>query len=370
MELTNATALTAGYTLGIDPEAREHIVVAVKGTFVFPARDGDACERAEVQAPLVLSDVHWGAPGFSAPRYEVDFARRKPRCDVILNASAHAPDDRPAERVRVGAKVGSWSKILDVVGDRVWLDQAVRVAASAPLPFLRKRIAYDDAFGGVDDLDPDEATPEAYPANPVGRGWHRIRNRARIVGAPLPSVERPDDPVRAPWGDHAPAGFGIIARGWPARLRFAGTYDQAWIDEVFPFLPADFDDRHFQAAPEDQQIDPLRGGEEVVLANLTPEGRTRFRLPVLGVQVHFFRRRGGHETRQAMLDTLLIEPDERRLLLTWRASIPLRRDIFEIPEAVVGPRPRGWWRARTLGKTWYPSLGDLVRARRPERDAP
>jgi hypothetical protein len=363
MELLNATRMTAGYTLGMDPSAREHVVVAVKGAFDFPNLDGSVCRLADQQAPLVLADDYWGEPGFSAPRYEADFALRKPRCDVLLNASAHAPGARPAERVRVGVKIGAWSKVLDVVGDRVWLNQFVTFGASAPEPFLTKPITYDVAFGGVDDLDPDEAMPDAYAANPFGRGWHRVRNQSRIPGTPLPNTESPGEPVRSPWGAYAPVGLGIIARGWPARLRHAGTYDQAWIDDVFPFLPADFDERYFQAAPEDQQIGCPRGGEEVVLVNLTPEGRTRFRLPSLDMPVVFFRK-GGQEERAAVLDTIVIEPDARRALLTWRASLPLRRDIFEVPEAVVGRMPRGWWRARRLGKTYYRSLDELVRAKR------
>ena len=36
MELTNATRMVAGYTMGTDPSAREHIVVVVKGTFRLP----------------------------------------------------------------------------------------------------------------------------------------------------------------------------------------------------------------------------------------------------------------------------------------------------------------------------------------------
>jgi hypothetical protein len=30
----------------------------------------------------------------------------------------------------------------------------------------------------------------------------------------------------------------------------AGTYDEHWLNETRPFLPADFDDQYFQAAPQ------------------------------------------------------------------------------------------------------------------------
>ena len=50
-----------------------------------------------------------------------------------------------------------------------------------------------------------------------------------------------------------------MGRGWPGRIEYGGTYDQNWIDNVFPFLPADFDDRYYQMAPPDQQTDPPAG---------------------------------------------------------------------------------------------------------------
>jgi hypothetical protein len=45
----------------------------------------------------------------------------------------------------------------------------------------------------------------------------------------------------------------------------------------------------------------------------------------------------------------------------------LRKNIFEVAQVVAGRMPRGWYRARNLGKTYYPSLGELVNIRRAER---
>jgi hypothetical protein len=165
-------------------------------------------------------------------------------------------------------------------------------------------------------------------------------------------------------------GFGPIGRNWAARYPFAGTYDQDWLDKTFPFLPQDFDERYYQAAPEDQQIDCPRGGEEVQLLNLTPSGRTRFFLPTVAVPVVFFRKNAEPEHRQAVLDTIVIEPDLGRLLLTWRASVALRRNMFEVSQVLVGSMSRAWWRARELGKTYYPSIGALVRSQREEQEEP
>lgn len=361
VHILNGTPFATAYATALDVAAREHLVLVIKGTFRFPEREGAPLEPAEEQQEPVLADVHWGEPGHSPPRQEAEFARFKPRCDLLVNGTGWAPGGRPAERVKVGVACGPVRKLIEVVGDRHWRQAGATVGPSAPAPFLSLPLTYTRAFGGVDDADPEEAQPLAYAANPFGRGWHRVANQGRILGRPLPNLEHPGEPVSVPWGTYRPAGLGIRARSVPERLRFAGTYDQRWIDEVFPFLPADFDERYHQAAPEDQQLPWPAGGEEVVLLNLTPEGRMRFTLPVVELPVVFLRRDGSRVEQRPVLDTILVEPDARRVCLTWRTSLPLRRDLFEVPEAVVGPMSRAFWRARELGKTYLPSLSALDR---------
>ena len=120
MELVNATRMTVGYNTGLEPSARELLVVVVKGTFQLPRAPDERLRLAGEQLPLVMADTFTGEPGFSAPRYEVDFAPRKRRCDVLLVGSAHAPDARPVVRVQVGLRVGAMTKTFSVVGDRHW----------------------------------------------------------------------------------------------------------------------------------------------------------------------------------------------------------------------------------------------------------
>ena len=140
---------------------------------------------------------------------------------------------------------------------------------------------------------------------------------------------------------------------------WAGTYDQKWLDDVFPFLPADFDERYFQSAPEDQQTEYLRGGEEIELVNLTPAGNTRFRVPKLNMPVEFAARAGGQVEQMGVIDTLIIEPDDNRFSVVWRTSYPLRRNIFEVIQIVTGRMTPGWYRARACGKAYRGSLKKL-----------
>ena len=366
MDLLNATKMQAAYTLGVEPSGREHLVVVVKGTFAFPA-PGEEPKLAEEQDPFVYADTFTGEAGFSAPMDESDFAFRKPRCDVLLNGRAYAPGGRPAERVTVGLKVGAMGKVFDVVGDRVWSATPLKTQPEPAEPFTAMPITYDRAFGGQDTAHPDPARHSAYTANPVGRGYHRETANEFVDGRPLPNTEERERPVAAPGGPYRPMSFGPIGRGWQPRLGDAGTYDQAWLDDVFPFLPADFRDDYYQAAPGDQRIPYPEGGEDVMLFNLTPEGRVGFKLPRLDLPVVFFLKTYEKEETRAVADTIVIDAEARRFVVCWRASRPLKRNIFEVVQVLAGTMPRGWWRARELGKTYYPSLAEMAAAKK--RDA-
>ena len=144
--------------------------------------------------------------------------------------------------------------------------------------------------------------------------------------------------------------FGVIARSWEPRYKLAGTYDQNWIDNVFPFPPADFNNAYYQAAPIDQQINFLQGNEVVELTNLTPQGRTVFRLPKKQIPVTFFFKKGGKEEKQAVADTLVIEPDLQRFTITWRVNLPLRKSIFEVIKVLA---------VNTGEKRWRQSMEDV-----------
>lgn len=366
MHLLNATKMQAGYTLGMQPDGRELLVVVVKGTFLIP-RPGQPAELAPDQEKLVEADVFTGEPGFSAPLYESDYAPRKPRCDVLLNGSAYAPNGYPTERVRVGIRVGSMTKVFDVVGNRVWQEVMATVTSSRPEPFTVMPISYDNAFGGMDNSHPDPARHRTFLANHAGKGFFHNLDTHVYSGKPLPNTEDPHEPITTPNGKYRPQAFGPVGRAWDPRPRFAGTYDQNWIDNVFPFLPADFDERYYQAAPADQQIDYLRGGEQVTLYNLMPQERVDFRLPTVSFPVRFYLKNGEESEESAVTDTLIIEPDQKRFMMVWRVVRPLKRNMFEVAQVLAGEMPTGWYRARAVGKTYYPSLQALVAERSLER---
>lgn len=361
MRFTNVSELPASWTLGFRRDGRELLVVIVKATYTLPANGAEVVLHDQ-QVPLVDADDFSGEPGLSAPLHESDYAHGKPGCDVLLLGSAHAPDGRPATRCPVGLKVGPLLKQFMVVGPRCWQKGVIGVSSSAPQPFTQLPISYDVAFGGTDRTDEADGVTYTYPTNPVGRGyWQRLQN---IDQQPLPNTEALNQSIDSPKGEYPPQALSPIGRSWLPRWRYAGTYDQQWIENIAPLWPEDFDERYFQAAPPDQVIPYPQGGEEVVLKNLTPDGLRSFRLPTRAMPITFIPYRGCDVTKAASVDTIVIEPDAGRFSLTWRCSLALGRSVFDVQEVIAGEMQKEWHRSRRFpGKTYYASLADAVRAR-------
>lgn len=363
MDIVNKTNLQANWTMGFDRDGRELVIVAVKATFTMPDRERDEPVLAEEQVPLTESDVFTGEPGYSATLYESDYAHRKPKCDVLLNGSAYAPGGKPTDRVTVSLRVGAMTKSFDVLGNRVWKRGILLVTPTDPEPFALMPISYNHAFGGVDRSQEDPLKHRWYPTNHAGVGYHEYLDPEHVDNKPLPNTEEPGRPVTDPRGKYKPMAFGPIGRAWKPRSKHAGTYDQKWLDEKAPFWPDDFDYRYFQAAPEDQQIPYPNGGEDVVLTNLTKQGLTRFRLPKIEMPIVVVPAQGREYEAQAKVDTVLIEPDQQRFMLTYRATLPMARSCFDIDQTIVGEELRTVRRTRRGdSKRHYANLAEMIKA--------
>lgn len=357
MEILNQTPFDTQFTMGMDKTGREYLSLVVKGTFAFPEEPSRPAPASTAQRPLVMADEFTGQPGFSATQWETDFAFRKPKCDVVLQGAAYAPGLRAVERVRIGLMVGNWSKQFDVVGPREWQVIGPAITATRPFPFERLAFGYDTAFGGIDRSVPDNPSPGAYAANPYGLGYAAVSGRSRLSGLPLPMTEAPDDPVTSPYGAYRPMALGPIARSHPHRIRYGGTYDQNWIDNVFPFLPEDFDDRYYQMAPEDQQIPFPEPHLPVVIRNLTPSGREEFLLPDTLLPIRVSRGREICFDAIVRPDTLIFDTEARALMMVWRIWVPMRKLITEFNMAWIGKPRKGMLLAEARGKAYIPAFG-------------
>jgi hypothetical protein len=355
----NTTGLAAALTVATDKDGRDWCVVVVKGTFTV-ARDGTA-KPADEQFPPVTTDEYYGDPAASSIRYECDFARFKPRADSILIGRAVPPGGRPVPELDVSLEVGSNKKTVHVTGDRMWEHRVGGMWATDPKSFESMPLVYERSFGGSDYSDPRRAGSEL--RNLIGVGFYTNPDSGFLSGKPLPNLEDPRHRLRS-WSDTPPpAGFGVIGRGWRPRVTFAGTYDQRWRDERFPYLPNDFDERYYQSAPADQQVPHLVGGERVLCTNVRADGPFVAVVPTADVPLTFRFRDRDHAI-EPRLDTLIIEPDARRLIAVWRGQVALGRKLTALREVLIGPQPVSRPVVRADGKRHYGSLAEVAAALR------
>ena len=315
----------------MDKTGEKSWVVAVKATY-HVSMDGTT-QLVETQDPPLYSPDHIGEPGTSSILHEADLIPTKSATDVLINGQAYAPGGRPAQTVDVSIRVGPVQKSLRVYGDRHWSMGLTGLRQSSPAKFERLPIVYERAFGGWDRTDPDPAKQRLYPTNPIGSGFALSANH--LNGHALPNVENPSHLI-ASWNDRPlPAGLGAIASYWSPRLEWGGTYDDAWMENKFPLLPDDFDNRFHQCAPTDQQVSGyLRGGEVVALENLTESGSLRFSLPkaYLMFETHFGRQKQEH---RASLQTVVIEPDVPQVILVWHTSLACHHLLDDLDETII-----------------------------------
>lgn len=356
MQFLNTTGHPAAWTLGFQADGRERLTVMAKATYGLPPT-AQPPVLAVVQQPLIEADEFTGEPGLSAPLLETDFAHIKRRCDVIVVGHATAPAGQQVQRLAVGVRVGPMVKHLQAWGRRHWRGSMLGWRVSDPEPFDRLPLTYDLAYGGCDRTREAEGGTHTFEANPVGLGyWPHRRDRE---GLRLPCLS-PLDETQAD-GPMPPLALSPVGRNWLPRRRLAGTYDAHWMTHTAPLWPDDFDERYFQCAPEDQQMPFPVGGEPVALQNLTSDGHRAFHLPAVPLPVTFVPHRGRTLVQQAVVDTVVIEPDAERLTLTYRTTLALGNSLFDVKEIVVGELSRAQLRARQFpGKRCYPSLAEAV----------
>lgn len=364
MRLTNQTAFQATWAPSFDKTGRGQLVIIIKATYQLTAPDF-ALVLADKQAPIIEADITTGDPGFSATLYESDFASFKPYCDVLVNGCAYAPFGKATKEVPVQLKVTNKGNVLldkqfIVKGNRYWVLDIISFSASTPEPFLKMPVSYDNAFGGMDKSNPEHL--RFYPNNPVGKGYSY--HKTNLTGCLLANTEQIGHPIQSPNGNYQPMAFGAIARSWPIRAKYAGTYDEYWTQNVMPFWPEDFDYRFFQSAPPNQQVPYLKGGEEITLLNFSRYPIIHFNVPEQRIPVLFIPYKGHKQQLQSVVDTLIIEPELERIIMTSRVALPLKKNIHDIKEVIIGDISRAMQHAqRSPHKTYYTSLAELVKAK-------
>jgi hypothetical protein len=100
-------------------------------------------------------------------------------------------------------------------------------------------------------------------------------------------------------------------------------------------LPADFNPAFFNCATPDLVIPGfLKGGETLKVAGASRHGGLHFEIPPLHPTVTV--KIGGSSERPPMhLETVLIEPEDNRFCLTWRAALRCDKKVLKVQEVVI-----------------------------------
>ncbi|HEY6461025.1 MAG TPA: DUF2169 domain-containing protein, partial [Polyangiaceae bacterium] len=248
----------------------------------------------------LFGDIYFEQNDGRSLRVASDFAPVKARADVLFTGAAYAPvGERVTHRtVRLAvARDGTmlFDKKLLVIGSR---ERDRTGTPTPPQPFAYVPLRWELAAGG-----------SASRVNPVGVGDDPGDTR-------LPSVVDPSNPKR-------PAGLGPVPPAWPSRRDCLGPTDPASFAVAVPVVGAGVDLAYFNAAPRDQQLPELQGDESVLMSGLHPAiAEMTWRLP--GQRAHALVEVGAvSKELPLVLDTLWIEGEMLRCVLTWRASMVL-----------------------------------------------
>ncbi len=335
--LNNQTPFEAERTWVRDKCGAEVWLVAVKGTFDINP-DGSLV-LADKQEEVVIAPEFRGDPQSSSLLYDTDLPHKKHATDVLVFGHAYAPQKKPIKSIKVALKVASINKVLQVTGDRVWADTPGGVSMSFTKPFLKMPIDYERAYGGMDLTSNDPIQHDWDVRNPAGCGF-AIKDK-NLVGKSVPNIEYPNELIKNLLRRPLIAGFGPIAGHWSSRVRFAGTYDEKWEKTRQPLLPEDFDERYYQCAPQDQQVQGyLKGGELVQLINMTPSGHLQFRLPHFNFSFVTYYDDGSSDHHRADLHTVIIRPDVLRVVMVWHTHLECHHKVIKLSNTTISLKER------------------------------
>lgn len=357
-----------------DNRGGEFGVVIVKATYA-PGLDG-RLEVAEEQAPLLFTDASHGAVNVSSVWHPSDLVPYKPRTDILVNAVARALGGVPAASWLAGVRVSRGGaavveKRVRVTGPRRWEPDWARTLSdeeraewtrhraafrgwrlSDPAPVAEVALRYELAFGGTPQAGTDAEGRPVFaddPYNPIGCGWLHPEGSDHTQAHPAPQILGADEVLDEPYTLRRPHTLGPIPCAWEPRLPLAGTYDQGWLDEIWPDWPPDYDFAYHNAAHPDL-ICPghLVGDEHIQLAGLTGDARpVHLDLPGEALAVAFAEPGGAVEVRPMVLDTVLLDVAaprwaDARVFLSWRVRFEpdryatatiLRRPAAGMPDA-------------------------------------
>ncbi|CAH0210140.1 DUF2169 domain-containing protein [Roseomonas sp. CECT 9278] len=261
------------------------------------------------EAPALLGEVAmWQfLPQVLPPTQPIDIVLPKPTAEFLVTGSAFAPGGVPVRALSVGARLGTVTRRLGVVGDHHIEDGL----PTEPAPFTEMPMGWERAYGGP-----------SFGENPLGRGIVEMPLPGIGFRVALPNIVLPAGSV--PHGAPHPVNLGAMDIAWPQRARLAGTHDQAWLENDFPGFARDVDFRMAMAAqPEQRFAGFLAGDEDYAFTNMHPDQpELTGRLP--GLQPRILVQRRGSDAFEDVplnLTTVWFFPAQERLVMVHHGRV-------------------------------------------------
>ncbi len=317
-EKFNATRFVTDFGFCLDRDGMEYAVAVLKATFHFTDSGETSIPERRQMAPVHKKDVYRDQPDNSSLQYPSDIVHAKQGTDIILNGHAYA---RGRKSVTAGLRLGAVQKQVLVSGPRHWDAIMGMKSIIGPVAFERRALVYENAYGGYED--PGQGG-RRFAANPVGLGFAARNSSHR----PLPFLEYPGQRITGISQTPRPAAFNAVAPWWRQRTQYCGTFDRTWHDTRRPLLPRDFDERYYNTVPDDQiSRDKVKGGEQLFLDNVHPrQASMRVTIPRHRFRA-VFRIKEQTQATEMAIDTLVVEPDDNRLLLSYRSAVAIGNDL-------------------------------------------
>ncbi len=330
LEIINRTPFTAELHTALDKDCFDYVVIVIKAACRII--DQEVLQLADEKAKIHAANIHFGNPQTTSIQYAADVVRAKSKTDIVVNGHAYAPESH-CSAFDVGLRIDKFQIVRRIFGNRYWESSVFGWKISSPETVDVMPLTFEHAFGGS-YFDSNQQLADCFAANPLGKGYISACEKAPAEGQALPNIELPEQFIEK-WTDKPrPASLGFIANNWQPRNAYQGTYDEAWGKNRAPLLPEDFDERFFNAAPADLQVPYLRGGEHINLARLASCGNLSFQLPIWKLNVCVIAK-GRAVDLVPVLDTLVIEPDQRQALLTWRISVKCFNQFLYLDKIIV-----------------------------------
>lgn len=343
--LENFTCFHAQNFLNVDQTDRGYNVIIAKigYTFDIDRYTGQAeLSLSPVQPSLVFADQYSNESALSSTLAESDFVLYKPKLDLIVNAIAYAPMERPAAYFSAAVSIGNYQKSLIVSGPRYWQRESFGWSLSQASPIDYLPIRYEYAFGGSGsnipyhrilehtDTDGTKSAEETILYNPIGQGFYTETYLQSVMHKRTFNAHQIDDPSKPilhPSDLRLPQGLGCFAHYFASRLPLSGSADETWIKERAPMLPENFSMAYWNGAHPDLQFSHFKPNHlyEFIFTGLIPDSLApkqtfRLQLPVETLFVQLYTTKNLVLCRDLILDTVWVDTENKRIDCTYRRA--------------------------------------------------